>query len=1435
MPTTKNHLHVVASLLFVATSLFAVAVAHATAMPENGDVYIGRNATGPDLDAAVLPSQPLLVTVDSPYQAFSNTGTLIHVAAWTAWGTPAADANVYFSNELVGRTDETGTLVFRWGVPGDAGIWSRGGEIAVRWEMDDVLYGGAVSFNAFPRTSSFSSDHVYVYTDRGTYNPGDMIRIRALGWNLREDYSPLDGAEIEFLLTAPDGRVVGGGTAETNALGVTALDIAVSEHAEEGVYELRASYEDASTRARLRIRQFTPPLIKIEHSLGRFLTFQQDALDFDVTLGYFTDAAFVSGTLVVELLVDGTSRYRQETELTGAGPHHVSIGEETLDAVRRGLSDGESVEVELTVTDQHGRSDDLLRELRYTRNPYIVVIEKDRDYYSPGDPVELIVRIADLDRVPVRNTEVTALISGEDSMTVTTDDDGTAQFSLEMPDRELEVEILLADVGNAVATARIPLQGSQPMRSHIADAVVHEDEMAHLVVTFPSRFVPVETVVHIDVVDFSGSLVQSVLLPVHEEDGSYIAEGDFASPSWGSMLLTLFVLGRDTAGPTTIPPMYSALGLMTEGQNLAVHPNRELQIHLDGIPDHLSPGEEFSGTITVTNPRGEVVDAAIGAAIVDAAVLSLGSPLEITPMDYFYNPQLRVISTTGSAILTWPVVSRNWGPNQNDIALPPFPYGPGGQVAGLYAAAGKAEHSVGSEHEEGSGYGFAADDPFGVGGYGAERPLGELAQATANVTIRTEFPETSLWAPFMEALDGSAELSGVMPDAITTQEIAIVASDANGGVGVLRVPVQVTQPLFVQADLPDRLTVGDQLEARALVQNLTDEAQTVTVSFESDSLEAERDSVRVEVPARGVAVAMFPIHAVHPGPTEYRVTATGPGFSDSENREIWVRPFGAPDVAAQVADLHGGEALILTTTLPEDGQMSTLSLNVGFPALSAAFAGLDAIREELSGDDTMSVSGELIATALIYRMQRDHGGTYDTMKSLRQHLEWGLYELLTYQGPDGGWGFWWDRDSNPYITAYCLEALVELENAGLTVPTVAYRRAFAFLEQALAEDGLYDMSAIAFWEGNTDQVREGLTAEIFDILTSVPRAARDAAWRRTIEELAPHFVAYLYTETPDPMTLAHAALGLHRALAADVIEIEGEQLTWAAQRLMDVRRLSHWEPSWFNAYGGTIEATVVALQLYSELDRDELLAAEEREAVRYLLSTRDEWGGWHNPRGTAAAIRGLAILEPGGEEIPSTVTIRIDGEEIVSIPIDPADPFMSAIRLRDYDLTRFVDSGVEHAISIEYDGALEPEVRLVTRHWRAAEELSSGHINVTPQLSESRTTMDQVVYYSLQVESLSAEAQVVQIELAAPANAEIDEQSLAGLREAGLIEGFEQLADGYRLTLEVDERAQRELNIRLVTNRAGEASVPPVRILTLGAPVSEPVAVAALPMPLVVE
>jgi hypothetical protein len=316
--------------------------------------------------------------------------------------------------------------------------------------------------------------------------------------------------------------------------------------------------------------------------------------------------------------------------------------------------------------------------------------------------------------------------------------------------------------------------------------------------------------------------------------------------------------------------------------------------------------------------------------------------------------------------------------------------------------------------------------------------------------------------------------------------------------------------------------------------------------------------------------------------------------------------------------------------------------------------------------------------------------------------------------------------------------------------------------------------------------------------------------------LATYFREYLDHDSPEVLTYAHAVLGLHRLAQLGLVQIESERLLQAAQRLNDLRHEGHWEPSWFNAYGGTIEATVTVLEVFQSLGGD-LLASAQRDAVRHLLSTRDEWGGWHNPRGTAAAIRGLLILDGGGTEVPSTVVVRLDGEEVARVAVDPSDPFLSAVSLRALDLSAYARPGT-HTLEVAYDGRLEPEVRVIVRHWEEAAPGEADALLLSTSLESFEASVGAVVPYAIRVESTTAATRLVEVVVAAPANAEIDRQSVESLRERGLVQSFSWQVDGLHLVAELAGEATLNLELRLVASRPGQATVPPVRAEVAASP-----------------
>jgi uncharacterized protein YfaS (alpha-2-macroglobulin family) len=66
-------------------------------------------------------------------------------------------------------------------------------------------------------------------------------------------------------------------------------------------------------------------------------------------------------------------------------------------------------------------------------------------------------------------------------------------------------------------------------------------------------------------------------------------------------------------------------------------------------------------------------------------------------------------------------------------------------------------------------------------------------------------------------------------------------------------------------------------------------------------------------------------------------------------------------------------------------------------------------------------------------------------------VEEGLGKLTRQQHEDGGWGWWYESESNPYLTAYVVFALVRAREAGFDARTDVIERGLVYLESALVK------------------------------------------------------------------------------------------------------------------------------------------------------------------------------------------------------------------------------------------------------------------------------------------------------------------------------------------------------------------------------------------------
>ncbi|MBI2393139.1 MAG: hypothetical protein HYV09_26375 [Deltaproteobacteria bacterium] len=1464
------------------------------------DVLLGSAPAQADKDKAIdadagSVAGGVRLVIDSPYQIFSKVGTYIHVAAWLPTFAPAANARVFVDGKLRGKTDATGTFVFR-DVPDASG--AGGGSHAVTiltGEGKGRLRGGA-NYNAYARTQSFERANLYVYTDRGVFNPGETIHVRAFAWRLRGDYRPFADAPVNVLLRK-DGKVLGGGRVSTDKMGIAWLDLPLPSTAPEGPYELAVEHIGERATARLQIKRIVAPAVRIEHSLPRFLVRDVNELGFDVKLATSTGEPFKSGNVTVRCLdPKGNVVATEVRPVLGPGPHKFSLDGERLKKMRDGFADDQLAAVVVEVQDgATGRKDELRRDLRISRAPWRLVVETDRNEHVPGETVKVVVHTTDLEQSPAPGMDIEIVAKGYDdeggktlekTVVAKTDTDGLAQATFTMTKGSLDLVARMVKAKSVQGFGYVSASPPRAMFADIAAPMVTEKAKTPVEIKFPSQYVPAEKVVHADVVDSSGALIHSFLVPITKEKGEWVASGSFPAPSWGSMLITFFALGVEKGKPTAMT------GLLTDGANLPVVASRPITVTLKA-PTTALPGAPIAVDIALDGPKiNGPRPFAIGAAIADDSMLALLDPLERTPTQVLYNPERKVMASTGSQILTWPVVQKTWGTWNYDIALPPFGFRPGGVLP-----PGKKSKSKGGGYEaedldgggDSYGYGGLGMSGMGPGGGGAApsaaapppppspmkkaadepapaaspAPMAEAKSSLATgsspkpdvgvlanakkpevkISIRTDFAPTSFWLPekILPAPQGkepvTTQLSAKLPDTIGTHRVTVVATDDRGAIGVGKATIKVDQDVSVRSDLPPVLAQGDEVEVGVAVRNTRPEAVTGTVALSSAGVTVVgAASQSIVVPASSTAALRFRVRAAAAGAVPFTAAFTetrSPGVkstfalrNDTEQRVLWVKPHGVPVESRVTATLGGGKGMSFEIDRAQDDQHIEADLAIAFPSAVPMVEGL----EELVSDDSyMGVdpdASRLLAAIALEGYLLRTGAPAATVARVHERLQLAATALLLQQQSDGGWGWRWDTfaalhglgtGTSPYASTHALHALAKLRDTNIPVPDAAIVSGRSYLLRSLDQSGEVDVSNVAFWEGDGPSKKRAATMAAFQAIAATEKG--HPVWgseKAQIEALADKARAIVKggPGSEDPLTLTSAVMGLWlhgRAVGMTKVNDDVEQ---GIKSLLGSYRGGYWEPSWFHAWGGRIEATRGVIELLTTVTPG-AFEADLHDAVNFVLSTRPSWGAWHNAWGTAAAIEALTFLDPTPpEKDGATVSVSVDGKVVRTVKIDPDDPFVSAASLRTVDLSAFLTTG-KHEVRVAYDGNLTAPSTVTIRRFGPARVESFG-LKVERALTAASVDAGATTTATIKVTSTVARPEItVTVPLAAGIAA--DGRALEALVKSGAIAGFRE-AGSLVISLHDVKPGTKELKVPLVAARKGTFTLAPVRAVVPRAP-----------------
>ncbi len=222
---------------------------------------------------------------------------------------------------------------------------------------------------------------------------------------------------------------------------------------------------------------------------------------------------------------------------------------------------------------------------------------------------------------------------------------------------------------------------------------------------------------------------------------------------------------------------------------------------------------------------------------------------------------------------------------------------------------------------------------------------------------------------------------------------------------------------------------------------------------------------------------------------------------------------------------------------------------------------------------------------------------------LTRTLTAGLQTLRARQQYDGGWGWWSNGPTDPYLTSYVLYALLEARHSGWTVNDYVIESAVGYLQgqvgviNSLADAPIRNRQAFVLW------VLARAGAPDVDRLQELVEARSGMSlWARASLALA------IDASQPDDP-----------AVATLLSDLKGSAVRSATG--------VHWEdgtPDLWNM-GASVRTTAQVLQAMLELQPDDPLNSD---AVRWLLAARQRDGAWASTHDTAWAL--LALSEWAG-------------------------------------------------------------------------------------------------------------------------------------------------------------------------------------------------------------
>lgn len=335
---------------------------------------------------------------------------------------------------------------------------------------------------------------------------------------------------------------------------------------------------------------------------------------------------------------------------------------------------------------------------------------------------------------------------------------------------------------------------------------------------------------------------------------------------------------------------------------------------------------------------------------------------------------------------------------------------------------------------------------------------------------RKEFRDAVYWSADVQTDEnGIAKVKVKLPDNLTTWRITVRAITDSTDVGQSTGSVLCRKDLIIRVETPRFFQQRDEVTVSTIIHNYLSENKKTKVKLSVDNLTLDSEpEMMLDLKKNEERRIDWKVKVKNPvGVAKITGSALTNEESDAMEINSPIQPYGLKVSSSMSFDFSKNNRTVTRVfDIPEDVDVRTakIKINISPSIVSSILSSLNSLIAYPYGCMEQTIS-RFVPAVLVKGILKELNAPENEYLSVQlpKVIKKGLAKIYAFQHSDGGWGWWSNDKSEPFMSTYVVYGLTLARRNGIVVKDDVYRKGLVYITSLLPYNKLkVDTTTIAF-------------------------------------------------------------------------------------------------------------------------------------------------------------------------------------------------------------------------------------------------------------------------------------------------------------------------------------------------------------------------------------